>query len=111
METTGTGGFALETKGSYTVTPECPQNGQSASSDAPNAPAEWFEPDRISVQLVLARKRGPRGVKIAETSFLGPEQRPLVLFADPEDAAHPWGTALEKLIAQAIAQAEQQGAG
>ena len=97
----------METKERYTT--ETAQNGTGADSDAPDAPREWFEADRISVQLVLAKKRGPRAVKVSEVNYMGPEQRPLVLFADPDDAERPWGTALEKLIAQALAQAQEQG--
>ncbi len=97
----------METKEQYTT--ETAQNGTGAAPAAPNDAGEWFEADRISVQLVLAKKRGPRGVKVSEVNYMGPEQRPLELFADPDDAERPWGTALEKLIAQALAQAEQQG--
>ena len=88
---------------------ECPQNGTGCPSDAsePEGLSEYYEADRLTVHLVLARKKGTR--KVGELGFVDREQRPFVLFADPEDALRPWGTAVEKFIAAAIEQAEKAG--
>lgn len=91
---------------------EAPQNGTGSPPAAGSVPDEWYEADRLTVHLVLARKRrGPAGaIKVSEVTFTDQNQRPFVLFADPEDPAHPWGCSVEKFIAGAILQAEKAAA-
>lgn len=93
---------------------EAPQNGQSRPADGPmpgeGQPREWVEADRVIVHLILAKKRGTpeRSLKIGEVNYLDAQQRPIALFADADDPDHPWGTALEKFIADAVAKGTEQ---
>lgn len=154
----------METQERYETGTECPQNGHSADSaafaplprPASPEPVEWWEADRMLVHLVLAKRRAHErlgSVKVGESNYLGPEQRPLLLMADPgrdaqaelieqlrqeatqiafqmgqgqpverqvlallekigllRENSQPWGEALEKLITQAVQQAQEQQA-
>jgi hypothetical protein len=89
----------METQERY-ETPEAPQNGTGTPPTASSPLRHRI--DRIVVQVVVGQEQA--GVKVGETTF-----NPATIFADADHPVMPWGSSLEKLIAQAIQQAEGQG--
>lgn len=100
----------METREHYLI--EAPQNGTGSPTAALDGPEEWWEADRLTVHLVLQkRRRHPTlgSVKVGEMHCLTQDQKPIAI-APAVNAPNPWGAALDQFITIAMAQAgERQG--